>query len=156
MQAPPFSPVPCKDKGLVKLHAKVDNSKRANLDATVAKKEITVQSNLFDKCIFVIVRPKPLHGTMSFDKLEMESLITTHGGLLLTHLLFGAIQTDLAHASKTTGKKFHLLSTGRYAHDPTNLDPLLAQLSKIGAKIIPVTPVWIKVYMGNRVRYDAQ
>ncbi|KAL7483753.1 hypothetical protein ACHAW6_009394 [Cyclotella cf. meneghiniana] len=156
MQAPPFPPVPCKDKGLVQRHAKVDDSKRANLDATVAKRKITVQSNLFDKCIFVVVRPKPPHGTMSFDKLEMESIITTHGGLLLTHHLFGAIQTDLANASKTTDRKFHLLSTGGYSHDPTNLDPLLAQLSKLGAEIIPVTPVWIKACVGDRVRYDAR
>jgi topoisomerase (DNA) II binding protein 1 len=156
MQAPPFPTFPCNDERVVQRPAKVDDSKRASLDATVSTKKITVQSHVFAGSIFVIVRPKSPHGTMSFEKHDMESLITTHGGLLLTKHLFGAIQMDLANPSQTSHRKFHLLSTGGYSHDPTNLDPLLAQLSKLGVQIIPVTPVWIKACVGDRVRYDAR
>eukprot|EP00804_Cyclotella_cryptica_P020779 CCRYP_016605-RA/>CCRYP_016605-RA protein AED:0.00 eAED:0.00 QI:19/1/1/1/1/1/2/1011/561 len=162
MKAPPFPPFPCNNKAVEPHPTKVEHqndSNKASGDASASTKKTTVQSTLFAGNIFTIIRLKPPNGTMSFEKKHMESLITTHGGLLLSKQLFGAIKMDIVSASKASNassRKFYVLSTGGYAHNPTNLDPLLAELSKLGVNMIPVTPVWIKACVGDNVRYDAQ
>ena len=116
-----------------------------------------LQSNIFYGDIFAIIRPKPHENTISFEKSEIESLITNNGGLLLSKQLSEAIKIDLQSASKnnsTISRNFYVVSSGGYG-DNTNLNPLLAEMSQLGVTIIPVNSVWIRACTGDGVQYSA-
>ena len=123
-----------------------------------AVKKTVLNSNIFHGDIFATVRPKPHNGTMSFDKIEIESLILSNGGMLLSKQLFDAVKIDIQSASKnnsTISRNFYVVSSGGYGDD-TKINPLIGDLSKLGVKIVSVTPIWIKGCIGDQMKYDAE
>lgn len=149
IKPPPFPPMPTK----ITVQPIQEETKQT---AEVTSKKVTIYSNLFYGDIFAIVRPKPPKGTVSFEKSDMESLITSNGGLLLTKPLFDAVKIDLQSASKNNmslSRNFYVLSSGGYG-DHTKLDPLLADLSKSGVKFLSVSPVWMKACINDQIKYN--
>lgn len=123
-----------------------------------AVKKTVLNSNIFHGDIFSTVRPKPHNGTMSFDKIEIESLINSNGGMLLSKQLFDAVKIDIQSASKSNSiisRNFYVISSGGYGDD-TKVNPLIGDLSKLGVKIVAVTPIWIKGCIGDQMKYDAE
>lgn len=156
IKAPAFPPMPKAAQKYEEIKSYNDTNSRLPGAATV--KTAVLNSNVFYGDIFAIVRPKPHDGTMSFEKAEMESLITSNGGLLLTKQLFDAIKTDIQSAYKNNtsiSRNFYVVSSGGYG-DHTKLNPLLADLSKLGVKFVSVTPIWVNGCIGDEVKYNAE
>ena len=147
IKAPPFPPMPTK----IIIQPVQDQTKQT---AEVTTKKVAQHSNLFRGDIFVIVRPKPPKGTVSFEKSDMKSLIIANGGLLLTKPLFEAIKIDLKSARNNISRTYYVLSSGGYYGDHTKLDPLLADLSKSGIKFVAVSPVWMKACTNDQIKYN--
>ena len=151
---PPFphrpkkSPLPIPEKEATKASSSI-----------AAAEKSAIQSHILGGSIFAIVNPKAPSRTISYTKPQLESLITTNGGLLLTKQLFEAFKIDLLSAAKnnsTISRKFYVVSCGGYGDaNYVKLDPLLAELSKL-VKIISVTPIWIKACVGDNVNYNAE
>jgi hypothetical protein len=126
--------------------------------AEFAAKKAVLNSNVFLGDIFVIVRPKPHDGTVSFETAEMEAIISSNGGLLLSKQLFEAIKIDIQSAFKnnsTISGDFFVVSSGGY-RDYTKINPLLADLSKLSVKIVSVSPIWVKACIGDVLKYIAE
>lgn len=155
IRAPPFPPPPRKITQQP-VETKSNNVADSRLPDVAAKK-VLLNSNVFHGDIFAIVRPKPHDGTVSFEKAEMESLISSNGGLLLSKQLYEAIKIDIQAALKnnsTISRNFYVVSSGGYG-DLTKLNPLLADLSKLGVKIVSVSPIWVKGCIGDEIKYTA-
>ncbi|KAL3764521.1 hypothetical protein ACHAWO_007038 [Cyclotella atomus] len=152
IKTPPFPPVPIQ---AIQQPAEV---KPSNTVAEVTTKKALLNSNVFTGDIFDIVRSKPHDGTVSFETTEMEALIKSNGGLLLSKQLFEAIKIDIQSALKnnsTISRDFYVLSSAGYG-DYSKLNPLLAELSKQSVKIVSVTPIWVKACIGDEVKYNAE
>jgi hypothetical protein len=157
IQAPPFPPLPKKVTQQTAEDESNRNTDHRRPPETATSKMSVLNSNVFYGDIFTIVRPKPHNGTISFDKIEMESLIANNGGLLLSKHLYEAIKIDVQAATKnntTISRNFYVVASGGYG-DYSKLNPLLADLSKL-VQIIPVTSIWIYACIGDQLKYNAQ
>lgn len=174
IKSPPFPSPPRRERAIPKAIANVSNPLKQQPVETVAiasniaakvvtntKKAKTTNPATFRGDIFAIVQLKPPTGTVDLDKEEMELTITSHGGLMLTKRLFDAVRIDLRSAAKNrdatiSNRKYYVVSTGGYSLDHTNFFPLLADLTKLGVKIVPVTPVWVTACVQDDNQYDAE
>eukprot|EP01082_Thalassiosira_pseudonana_P002946 g2828.t1 g2828 contig12:874681-877325(-) len=174
IKSPPFPSPPRRERAIPKAIANVSNPVKQQPVETVAiasniaakvvtntKKAKTTNPATFRGDIFAIVQLKPPTGTVDLDKEEMELTITSHGGLMLTKRLFDAVRIDLRSAAKNrdatiSNRKYYVVSTGGYSLDHTNFFPLLADLTKLGVKIVPVTPVWVTACVQDDNQYDAE
>ena len=64
--------------------------------------------------------------------------------------VFEAIKSDAKASAQNPSKdiqkldrNFYVVSTGGYHLDNANFNPLLADLAKLGVKVVPVNPIWV-------------
>lgn len=113
-------------------------------------------SSIFRGDVFAISVSKPTSGTLTFRYEDMESTIISHGGLILSKSLLLAIKNDCKKSSTSnTNRGYYVVSNSWVPTDGgASTLPLLAELSKSGIKVVPVSIVWISACVNNDRKYD--
>lgn len=113
-------------------------------------------SSIFRGDVFAISASKPTSGTLTFRYEDMESTIISHGGLILSKSLLLAIKNDCKKSSTfNTNRGYYVVSNSWVPTDGgASTLPLLAELSKSGIKVVPVSLVWISACVNNDRKYD--
>lgn len=174
---PPFLPEPIppqlrRPNSTTKNRAANNGQNARQIQTNIDNNLITRKSTIFRGHIFAVVKLKPPPGTIDFSMVEIQAIITNGGGILMNKQIFEAIKTDLKKnaANKKRMKddsfdascmddegskpnrKFYVVSTGGYHVDHANFCPLLSDLEKLGADIIPVNPIWVLTCASEEIK----
>lgn len=123
--------------------------------------------SVFRGCLFSLLRVPPQDDSvLDFDMHELESLLKSHGGQILTSTLLEALRADSKqrrHQGHDGGngnvvgskrRKCHVVCWGHASGPPPlETNPLVAQLQREGlCEILLVTPLWIQTSVTVRKR----
>ncbi len=144
------------DDNDIKLTTKATKKPKTSLSST------TSNVSIFRGCLFSLVRSSTLieHGKsavetndhVDFDAKELEDLIKTHGGQMLSNKLLGALRADVENTDGKSKRKCHVVCWGE---SPPRLstNPLISQLERHNlCEIILVTPIWLQACVSARKR----
>ena len=119
--------------------------------------------DLFRGDVFAVVRLSSLEdGTYNFDRSEMETTITRHGGLLLDASLLRAVERDgrrrLKDPASSDGqrrRRYFVVATREFRVDMATSasHPLLSSLSKL-VEVETVSPVWVRACTEENQPFD--
>ena len=116
----------------------------------------TTTSSIFRGDVFAISLSKSTSGTLTFRYEDMASTILSNGGLLLSKSLLLAIKNDVKKSTASTiNRGYYVVSNSWVPTDGAASSlPLMAELSKLGIKVVPVSLVWISACVKNDRKYD--
>jgi len=165
--APPFPPEPQSNVQLSKRKARGSSGSAGSNNNTGSivtkqksnKKSKQPTSSIFRGDVFAIVPMKPMDGTLDFRLEDMESTIVSNAGLLLSKSLLLAIKKDAKSATALTtnpDRKYFVVSPRWCQLDCATSFPLLAELSKVGIQVVPVSPVFVASCIENNYKYDPE
>jgi twin BRCT domain len=119
-----------------------------------------LQGNLFRGCMFAFLRVSPPPGTVDYTTSDLEALIASQNGQLLSSQLLDALKVDLSRNYNTSNKsadetmpinkkKCYVICWGGGISGGTEsvmmMHPLLAQVKrKELADILEATPIWLQ------------
>mmetsp|Transcript_25585 Transcript_25585/g.61520 ORF Transcript_25585/g.61520 Transcript_25585/m.61520 type:complete len:790 (+) Transcript_25585:82-2451(+) len=114
-------------------------------------------SSIFRGDIFAVLL-KSMPGTLDFILEEIESSIITNGGLVLSKPILSAVKKDVLStpAESSTDRKYFVVTSRWFQLDFACPYPLLAELSKLGIKVVLVSPVWVAACIENSCKYDPE
>jgi len=131
------------------------------------KPPLPSSSSVFRGDVFSIVPVKSMPGTLEFHSKEMESTILANGGMVLSKSLLLAIKKDAAITNSGNGnnndnndtisnRKYFVVTPRWLQLDCATSFPLLAELSKVGIRVIPVSPVWVAACVKNNYKFNPE
>jgi len=109
----------------------------------------TKKSNTFQGAVFTLVRFTPPEHSIRFDSTELEQIITSNGGLMLTSSIVEALkkQQQLKHQNRVC---FVVSLSGGY-HSEAILNSFMRDVSNQNlCQIVPVTPIWIRTCIDEK------
>ena len=132
---------------------------------TAVERNAPRKSALFSGALFHVIKmPPQSQALVNFDDIEIRKIITEKDGLLLSAKVWHSLEKEskvdsieghsqAPHPGSFDGVCFVVSLTGDYSHDRIiNSNPLLMQVNQSSYKIVPVTPVWLKTCVYNKVR----
>lgn len=132
-----------------------ENSTSKITAGKIPESKSNTSSSIFRGDVFLISLSKSTNGTLTFRYEDMESTITRNGGLLLTKSLLLAIKNDAKKsAASNTSRGYYVVSNSWVHTDGASSLPLLAELSKLCIKVVPVSLIWISACVKNDRKYD--
>lgn len=116
-----------------------------------------VTSSVFRGDVFAVVPSKPAEGTLGIHAKTMEATLTNHGGLILSKPLLLATRQDAkAAATHNTRRNYYVVSSRWIQLNCAASFPLLAELSKMGIRVVPVSPIWVAACVKNHLVFDPE
>lgn len=116
----------------------------------------TVSSTLWKGTIFCLLRVVPPSWAVDFDPNELETLIRTNGGQLLSQKMMEALKVDQAPgksnpnasltltASCSAKRTCYVIGWGGYSSSHLDIHPLLSQVKRHAlCHVVEVTPIWL-------------
>jgi len=132
---------------------------------TAVERNAPRKSALFSGALFHVIKmPPQSQALVNFDDIEIRKIITEKDGLLLSAKVWHSLEKEskvdsieghsqAPNPGSFDGVCFVVSLTGDYSHDRIiNSNPLLMQVNQSSYKIVPVTPVWLKTCVYNKVR----
>eukprot|EP00980_Cylindrotheca_fusiformis_P013933 scaffold3618_cov129-Cylindrotheca_fusiformis.AAC.33 len=117
-------------------------------------RRISSTSSVFRGCLFSLARIAPPNWAADFDSKDLEALIKSHGGQILSLRLIDAMQVDASNGGQH--RKCYVVCWG--GRPQLELNPFLSQLQRHDiCNIIQVTPIWVKTCVATqkRIRTEA-
>ena len=152
-------------KGGVTTNSNSNNSNSITMMKLLKKSS----AKIFRGDVFTIIPSKnPTVDVLNFDSTQMQSVILDSGGLLLSKTLLLAIKKDAKQQqqqqqsspslegtiSSSLDRKYYVISSRWLQLDCPTSFPLLAELAKVGIKVMAVSPIWVASCIENDCVYD--
>ncbi|KAL7554868.1 hypothetical protein ACHAWF_018413 [Thalassiosira exigua] len=118
-------------------------------------------SSIFRGDVFAAIPTRAEAGALEFDANETESVAARHGATPLSKALLAAAEKDARSAwapedGPGRRRSYYVVSSRALRLDCATSFPLLAELNRIGARVVPASPVWVDACVRDGRKYDPE
>jgi hypothetical protein len=112
--------------------------------------KLTKASTLLKGALFALMRVSPPSWAVDYDQNELEKIIRSHGGQLLSLKLLEAFKVDRVGADKQKQRMCYVVCWGSYTRPHLDIHPLLAQVKRHNlCEMLEVTPLWLRTCLSE-------